>query len=84
MIILKIILSRAFEFYTMVLVLYALLSWFPNGYNSTLGRFIVRLAEPYLEIFDRYIPSLGGISFNVVIAVFVLQLVYRGIFMILP
>lgn len=76
------LLIRALNIYQLVLAVYALLSWFPGGRESGLGEFITRISKPYLDIFDRYIPSFGGISINVIIAILVLQLVQRGLIMI--
>lgn len=68
-----------FSFYSMLLVIYALLSWLPGGYESQLGKIVIKLSRPYLDFFDRYIPPLGGISINVMIAIFVLQLIRNGL-----
>lgn len=73
------VLIRLISLYQWVLIFYALGSWFPNARNSRLYQWIVKLAQPYMSIFDQLIPSFGGISFNVIIALFVLQLVQRGI-----
>ncbi|WP_407101429.1 YggT family protein [Ruoffia sp. FAM 20858] len=75
--------SNLFQAYTLVLVVYALLSWLPGARESALGQFIVKLARPYLDIFDRFIPPLGGISFNVIIAIFVLRFIRDGLIWIL-
>lgn len=75
--------SNLFQAYTIVLVIYALLSWLPGARESALGQFITRLARPYLDIFDRIIPSVGGISFNVIIAIFVLRFIRDGLMWIL-
>lgn len=71
--------NQLFQLYQIVLVVYALLSWFPGARDSTLGRIVNQLARPYLDIFDRLIPPLGGISFNVIIAIFVLSLIQSGL-----
>ncbi|MBA5729393.1 YggT family protein [Aerococcaceae bacterium INB8] len=75
--------SNLFQAYTLVLVVYALLSWLPGARESALGQFVVKLARPYLDIFDRFIPPLGGISFNVIIAIFVLRFIRDGLIWIL-
>ena len=67
------ILSRASEIYTGALVIYALLSWFPGGYESAIGRFLAKICEPYLSIFDRLNLNVGGISFSIMIAIIVLN-----------
>lgn len=73
------IVDRAFYVYSIILVLYALLSWLPNAYDSKIGQIIIKLARPYLDIFDRFIPPIGGISFNVIIALFALQFIQAGL-----
>ncbi len=65
--------------YTLVLVVYALLSWFPGARESKFGQIIDRLAYPYLSFFDSILPSLGGISFSVIVGVLVLQLASNGL-----
>ncbi|MCT1797799.1 YggT family protein [Aerococcus viridans] len=65
--------------YTLVLVVYALLSWFPGARDSKFGQIIDRLAYPYLSFFDNILPSLGGISFSVIVGVLVLQLASNGL-----
>lgn len=71
--------QRLIYYYSLVLVIYALMSWFPAARESKFGQFISRLAEPYLSLFDAIIPSIGGISFNVIIGIFVLNLASRGL-----
>lgn len=65
--------------YTLVLVVYALLSWLPGARDSKFGQIIDRLAYPYLSFFDSILPSLGGISFSVIVGVLVLQLASNGL-----
>lgn len=71
--------DSVFNIYSMVLVIYALLSWLPGAYESQLGQIIIKISKPYLDFFDRYIPPIGGISINVMIAIFVLQLIRNGV-----
>lgn len=71
--------DSVFSIYSMVLVIYALLSWLPGAYESQLGQIIIKISKPYLDFFDRYIPPIGGISINVMIAIFVLQLIRNGV-----
>ncbi|MGF3073128.1 YggT family protein [Facklamia sp. P13064] len=71
--------STIFRVYQWVLILYALLSWLPGARESSIGRMIDRLASPYLDIFDRYIPPIGPISINVIIALFTLTFIEQGV-----
>ncbi|MDA9472869.1 Cell division protein YlmG, Ycf19 (putative), YggT family [Enterococcus sp. 5H] len=62
------------QVYSGLLIIYALLSWFPGAYDSTLGRLISRICEPYLRLFDRLNLRIGMVGFNVMIAIIVLNL----------
>lgn len=75
--------ARIFQVYQWVLIIYALLSWLPGASESAFGQLIHRLARPYLDIFDRVIPPLGPVSFNVIIALLVLNLIQRGVIWLL-
>lgn len=75
--------TKFIHYYSIILMIYALMSWFPNARESKFGQLISKLVRPYLDIFDRLIPPIGGISFNVIIAILVLNLIRSGIFMIL-
>lgn len=66
--------ARLIEIYTWVLIIYILMSWFPSARESTIGRFLASLAEPYLEPFRRIIPPIGMIDFSPWVAIIVLRL----------
>ncbi|WP_083378592.1 YggT family protein [Enterococcus timonensis] len=63
--------------YSIALVIYALLSWFPGGYGSALGRFLTRICEPYLSIFRKLPLQFAGLDFSIIVALFGLQLLTR-------
>ncbi|MFC6206105.1 MULTISPECIES: YggT family protein [Levilactobacillus] len=63
--------------YILLIVIYALLSWLPGGYQSRIGQIIVRLVEPFLKYFN--FVALGPIGFGPVVAIIVLSLVQYGI-----
>lgn len=67
------LLNMAITLYSLALVIYALLSWFPNAYNSAFGRFILRITTPYLSIFERLPLKIGMIDFSVIAALLVLD-----------
>lgn len=46
--------------YRYVLIAYVLLSWSPNARESFIGEILAKLCEPYLSIFRRFIPPIGG------------------------
>ncbi|MDR0922654.1 MAG: YggT family protein [Lactobacillales bacterium] len=73
------LIAQLVSIYSVALVIYALLSWFPGAYQSKLGQIIVKITRPYLELFERLPLSIGGIDFSVLVALFVLQLADRGL-----
>ncbi|MBG9979647.1 YggT family protein [Facklamia sp. DSM 111018] len=77
------VINYAFQIYQWLLVIYALMSWLPGARDSALGRFIDKMVSPYLDIFDRLIPPIGPISINIIIALFVLNLIQRGLITLL-
>lgn len=64
-------------------MIYALLSWFPGGYQSTFGRFLSKICEPYLALFDHINLSFGPVNFNTAFAIIVLQLASQAIILLL-
>ncbi|MGO5332908.1 YggT family protein [Enterococcus cecorum] len=69
--------------YTTLLVIYALLSWFPGGYQSKFGQLLSKICEPYLSIFDRVKLQFGPVDFTIIFAVLVLQLASQALIRIL-
>lgn len=65
--------------YTVLLVVYALLSWFPGGYQSSFGKFLSKICEPYLSLFDHLNLSFGPVNFNIAFAIIVLQLATQAL-----
>lgn len=67
--------------YTMVIFVYVLMSWIPNVYNGAIGqiyRALGTICDPYLNLFKRLIPPIGGmVDITPIIAVLVLQFVVR-------
>lgn len=52
--------NTLFNIYYYLMLGYILMSWFPNARESSIGQFIGKLVEPYLSIFRRFIPPIGG------------------------
>ncbi len=76
---LEYVMIRLVELYSFLIIVWCLLSWFPNGINSALGEFVDRLVRPYISFFDRLIPPLGGVSFSPIFGIIVLNIVSYGI-----
>ncbi|GAP93680.1 YggT family protein [Leptolyngbya sp. NIES-2104] len=60
--------------YFALLIIRILLSWFPSidWYKQPFA-ILSQLTDPYLNLFRRVIPPLGGIDFSAILAIFVLQ-----------
>lgn len=72
-------LNDAVYFYSVLLMIYALLSWFPGGYQSAIGRFLRKICEPYLSLFDRLNLTIGPIDLTIAVAIIVLNLASQGL-----
>lgn len=62
--------------YTMLIFVWALLSWFDHsrGWLSDVYRALDTLVGPYVGLFRRIVPSIGGIDVSPMVAVLALQL----------
>lgn len=77
------LLMRAVDLYSLILVLYALLSWMPGGYESGIGRFLAKICEPFLNLFRKLPLSFGAVDFSIMIAIFALNIGGRLIYQLL-
>lgn len=71
------IINTAFNAYSLLLVLYALLSWFPMAHGSKFAEIISKLVRPYLQFFERF--RFGQLGFSVIIGLLVLRLAQAGL-----
>ncbi len=62
--------------YTMVIFVYVLMSWLPTG-SGLIGdiyRVLGRVCDPFLDLFRRFIPPIGGmVDISPIVALLVLQ-----------
>ncbi|WP_256710677.1 YggT family protein [Paenibacillus sp. FSL H8-0548] len=66
--------------YSFMIIGYVLLSWLPNARESFIGVFLGKMVEPYLGIFRRFIPPIGGmLDLSPIIALFALRFVASGL-----
>jgi YggT family protein len=66
--------------YSFMIIGYVLLSWLPNARESFIGVFLGKMVEPYLGIFRRFIPPIGGmLDLSPIIALFALRFVAMGL-----
>ncbi len=65
-----------FSFYTMLLFVRIILSWFPNLHHKTWVRFIAFYTDPFLNVFRRILPPLGGVlDLSPLLAFFALKII---------
>lgn len=69
-----------YEIYFYMIIAYVLLSWLPNARQSFVGELLGKVTEPYLSIFRRFIPPIGGmIDVSPIVAIIALRFVASGI-----
>ncbi len=73
------ILQQVLGFYSILLIIYIFMSWVPSTKETTIGRFLEKICEPYLEPFRRFIPPFGMIDISPIVAILVLRLAGTGL-----
>ena len=78
---LVLILNSIVNFYCLLIFVWVILSWFSA---SKVARDIYKVLDtivgPYVKLFKKFIPPMGGMDFSPFIALIVLQLVARLLF----
>lgn len=74
-----VVLSYAVQIYIYMIIAYILMSWIPSLQHSTFGQLLGKVVEPYLAIFRKIIPPLGMIDLSPIVAIFALQIAFRGL-----
>ena len=75
------------DVYTMIIFVYVLMSWIPNttGVIGDIYRVLGKVCDPFLDLFRRFIPPIGGmVDISPIVALLVLQFGVRlivGIFL---
>lgn len=68
------------DVYTMVLFVYVLMSWIPQkgGIIADIDTVLGRVCDPFLDLFRRFIPPIGGmVDISPIFALLVLQFAVR-------
>lgn len=74
----------AFTTYTLLLFVRVVGSWFPSFARHSFMQFIFRITDPYLALFRRFIPPIGGVlDLSPLLGFFLLQLAEQFIFFLL-
>ena len=65
--------------YSIILIIYALMSWVPNLYGTWIGQLIIKVCRPYLSLFEKIPLQFWGLDFTVLLGLIGLQFVRRFI-----
>jgi uncharacterized protein YggT (Ycf19 family) len=64
------------QFYVILLIVYVIMSWVPmRGALYDIYRVLGSVCEPYIGIFRRFIPPMGGLDFSPWAAILVVEFV---------
>ncbi len=78
------ILSYAFNIYYILLLVRVLGSWFPEFARSKFMHFVAFYTDPYLNLFRRFIPPIGGmLDISPIIAFIALRILQTILFSLL-
>ena len=73
------LIAQLVNLYTFVVFVYCIFSWFPiprSGVLADINALLGKLCDPFLDLFRRFIPSIGGaVDISPIIAIVVLQFV---------
>lgn len=64
--------------YSFLLVANVLMSWIPSLEETKVGRFILKITDPYLNLF-KFIPNIGPIGIYPIVAILVYQYATIGL-----
>ena len=60
---------NAVDIYSLILLAFAVMSWFPGAYESSLGRWIIALVKPVLAPLQRLPLQIAGLDLSVWVAI---------------
>ena len=64
---------NAVDIYSLILVAFAVMSWFPGAYEASLGRWIVALVKPVLAPLQRLPLQIAGLDLSVWVAIVLIR-----------
>ena len=83
---LLVILYRLVDLYTILIFVRCIMTWLPRntGVLASIDTVLGKICDPYLNLFKRFIPPIGGmVDISPIIALLVLQFAMRIVFWIL-
>ena len=73
------LLSGLLSFYILLILLRVIFSWVNVSYSHWWMRFVVTATEPLLGPLRRLIPLIGGFDVSPLVALFIVQILQRGV-----
>lgn len=73
---LKYLIVSLSDVYSMLILVYVMLSWFPTdrGILADINTVLGKICDPYLNLFKKFIPPIGGmVDVSPIVALLVLQ-----------
>ena len=67
------LIQNAVNIYSLLLLIYALLSWFPNSYGSSLERLLEKLVRPIVVPLRRLPLQFGGLDLSIWLAILIVR-----------
>ena len=64
---------NAVDIYSLILLAFAVMSWFSGAYESSLGRWIVALVKPVLAPLQRLPLQIAGLDLSVWVAIVLIR-----------
>ena len=64
---------NAVDIYSLILVAFAVMSWFPGAYESSLGRWIIALVKPVLAPLQRLPLQIAGLDLSIWVAIVLIR-----------
>lgn len=82
---LTLLLVRLADAYSMIIFVYVMMSWLPTdrGLLADIYHVLGKICDPYLNLFRRFIPPIGGmVDVSPIVALLVLQFGVRLLVML--
>ena len=67
------LIQNAVNIYSLLLLIYALLSWFPNSYGSSLERLLEKLIRPIVDPLRRLPLQFGGLDLSIWLVILIVR-----------
>lgn len=71
------LISQLVNVYVFIIFIYVLMSWIPvrNGFIGDVYDALAKICDPYLDLFKKFIPPIGGVvDVSPIVAIIALEL----------